>query len=138
MSMNVLEKARELGEALYTSAEFEAMKEAQAAMESNEDSSKLLKDLAELEADIRATMEKPEMSELFLQSKMERYQKLQATAAENPMIQAYQVAGNEFQQLMGRVNSIISFFLTGETPDMQASAEGGCSGNCASCAGCHE
>ena len=37
MSMNVLEKARELGEALYTSAEFEAMKEAQAAMEANED-----------------------------------------------------------------------------------------------------
>ena len=61
MSMNVLEKARELGEALYTSAEFEAMKEAQAAMEANEESSKILKDLSELEADIRLTMEKPEM-----------------------------------------------------------------------------
>ena len=59
--MNVLEKTRELGEALYNSPEYQAVKEAQAVMEADETASHILKELSELEADIRLTMEKPEM-----------------------------------------------------------------------------
>ena len=60
-NMNVLEKTRELGEALYNSPEYQAVKQAQAVMEADETASHILKELSELEADIRLTMEKPEM-----------------------------------------------------------------------------
>ena len=135
-NMNVLEKTRELGEALYNSPEYQAVKEAQAVMEADETASHIQKELSEQEADIRHTMENPEMSELFLKSKMDRYQKLQKTAGENPLIQQYQEAGNTFQQLMGQVNSIISYFLTGETPEEQGGCDGNCAGGCAGCTGC--
>ena len=48
--MNVLEKTRELGEALYNSPEYQAVKEAQAVMEADETASHILKELSELEA----------------------------------------------------------------------------------------
>jgi cell fate (sporulation/competence/biofilm development) regulator YlbF (YheA/YmcA/DUF963 family) len=131
--MNVLEKTRELGESLYNSEEFQKMKEAQAQMESDSESAQILRELSELEADIRVTMENPEMSELFLQSKMDRYQKMKDLAGQNPLIQQYQEAGNAFQTLMSQVNSIISYYLTGETAD---DSEGGCGGNCSGCQGC--
>lgn len=130
--MNVLEKTRELGETLYSCEEFQKMKETQAQMESDAQSAQILRELSELEADIRVTMENQEMSELFLQSKMDRYQKMKEAAGQNPLIQAYQEAGNAFQTLMGQVNSIINYYLTGETPE-----EGdGCGGNCSGCQGC--
>jgi len=128
--MSVLDKARELGEALYASPEFVACQTTQTAMESDPEASKILKDLAELEADIRLTMEKPEM-EMFLKPKMERYQKMQADAGQNPKISAYQKAAQDFQNLMNQVNGVISFFLTGENPE-----ESGCTHNCATCKGC--
>ena len=40
-NMNVLEKTRELGEALYNSPEYQAVKEAQAVMEADETASHL-------------------------------------------------------------------------------------------------
>ena len=111
--MNVLEKTRELGEALYNSPEYQAVKEAQAVMEADETA-----------------------SHVQAAGGLDRYQKLQKTAGENPLIQQYQEAGNTFQQLMGQVNSIISYFLTGETPDEAGGCDGNCAGGCAGCTGC--
>ena len=135
MNTTVLEKTRELGESLVNSEEYTAMKDAQTAMETDAATSTLLKQLSELEADIRLTMEKPELSELFLQSKMDRYQKMQKEANDNELVKAYQAAATSFQQLMNQVNSVINFCLTGEAVDPDA-AEGGCTGNCATCHSC--
>ena len=41
-------------------------------------------------------------------------------------------ARNEFNALIGQINQVLQFIVTGRMDDPS-----GCSGNCGSCAGCH-
>ena len=48
-----------------------------------------------------------------------------------PAVDAMTASRQAFSALMNQVNSILEFLITGEVE------QGGCSGNCASCGGCH-
>ena len=49
----------------------------------------------------------------------------------NPVIKEFVEAKQDAEKLLSEVNSIIHFYVTGEEQ------QGGCSGNCSSCGGCH-
>ena len=49
---------------------------------------------------------------------------------QNENIKAYLDANSAFSNMINQVNSIIGYFVKGGD-------EGGCSGNCSSCGGCH-
>lgn len=42
-------------------------------------------------------------------------------------------ARSEFNALIGQINQVLQFIVTGRMTD----EEGGCSGSCSSCSGCH-
>ena len=60
------------------------------------------------------------------------YADAQTALDENELVQQMREAQEKYNDLMGNVNRILRLVVTGETED-----EGGCSGNCAGCAGCH-
>ena len=49
----------------------------------------------------------------------------------NPVIKEFVTSKQAAENLLSEVNSIIHFYVTGEEE------QGGCSGNCSSCGGCH-
>ena len=58
----------------------------------------------------------------------EAQQALNSIAAVDAMTTSRQ----QFSELMNQVNRVLEFIITGELAD-----QGGCSGNCSGCAGCH-
>ena len=59
------------------------------------------------------------------------------TILAHPGMVEFQAAKLELDAMMQEVDAIISLCLNGEDPDTCHPSLNGCSGNCASCGGCH-
>jgi len=131
MELEVLKKARELGELLQNSDTFKELMEAQAEMEADEECLDIIQQLNEMEHEIETMMQTmdPESAEVKL--KAASYKALRQKVEDNLKMIRYQGAAQSFQQMMTQVNQIIQFFLTGD------SGCDSCGGDCGSCGGCH-
>jgi len=129
MELDVMAKARELGETLQGSVTYLNLMNAQDAMEEDDECADLLNQMNEVEQELQELMktESPESPNVKL--KAAQYKGLRQKAEGVGLIAAYQEAAGEFQQMMTQVNQIIQFYLTGEDADS-------CSGSCEGCSGC--
>ena len=73
----------------------------------------------------------PESLALFQSEMKKSMDKLMANAT----VREYLEAKSNFNDIVKKVNSIISYCIQGD--DQELAAEGGCSGNCSACGGCH-
>ena len=130
MENNIIDKARELGGLLAESNEMTIYKAAEAKMQADEKSTKLMSDYKKLQIEMvkltRGNAEKEAIEETK--------QKLLATQDE---INTYEVTYNflkskaDVEAMMKQVNDIIIFSITGETgcsDDKCKSCGGGCKG----------
>lgn len=130
MENNIIEKARELGGLLAESNEMAIYKAAEAKMQADEKSTKLMSDYKKLQIEMvkltRGNAEKEAIEETK--------QKLLATQDE---INTYEVTYNflkskaDVEAMMKQVNDIIIFSITGETgcsDDKCKTCGGGCKG----------
>jgi cell fate (sporulation/competence/biofilm development) regulator YlbF (YheA/YmcA/DUF963 family) len=131
--MDVIEKARELAQAI---SDDPRCKRLLVAKEKNDNDKELQDIVGEFnlkKIQLNNEFNKPEeqqskenMTKLENDLK-EIYQKAMSNAA----MAEYNDAKKELDELVNQINAIIQVAITGEV------AEGGCSGNCASCGGCH-
>lgn len=131
--MDIIEKARELGQALM---EDERCKRLQAAKAANDSDAKLQEFIGEFNLKkIQMNNEfnkAPEQQSKEKLSKIEQelkdvYNKIMTT----PTMVEFTAAKKDMDELIGHINSIIQMSVSGEV-------DGSCSGNCASCGGgCH-
>ena len=126
----ILEKARELGEAIIESEEFKALKKAELEQEQDEEAMALLKEYSELRTSLAQEIQKGDVSEDEMSAIREKLEEAYEKVTTNDHITAYINAQRDFQTVLDQMNQIITFHITGENP-------GGCSGNCSSCGGCH-
>jgi len=128
--MDVLLKAKELGEALSNAAELKRLKRAEDVLENDERGMSLMEDYRLLQIElIKATRENKrevELSEIkdMLLSKQKEINDYSVTLE-------YLEAKNEFDKLMKNINEIITHAVTGEacSPSKCASCGGGCGSN---------
>lgn len=129
----VFELARELGEALANSEAYIRMQETEKAAMSDPAVSGRMTAYLEAKSSVENELsnEEPDREKLAeYSSQMQTAQnELNAMEAVQVMTQARQ----DFADMMKQVNQVLEFALTGKI----SSDEGGCSGNCSSCAGCH-
>ena len=125
----ILEKARELGEAIIESEEFKALKKAELEQENDEEAMALLKEYSELRTSLAQEIQKGDVSEDEMSAIREKLEEAYEKVTTNDHITAYINAQREFQTVLDQMNRIITFHITGENP-------GGCSGNCSSCGSC--
>lgn len=131
--MDVLEKARELAQAI---AEDERCKRLQAAKIAN-DSDKELQDiigefnLKKLQLNNEFNKPAEQQSKEKMTRLNNELKELYAKAMANKSMAEYTKAKADMDELLTHINNIIQMSVTGEV------SEGGCTGNCASCAGCH-
>ena len=114
----VTDCARALGQAIVDSEEYKAMQITEKTA---------MNDLAVAAAMSRYLEAKDEIAR-FSQEMDDAQQTLNAM----PAVDAMTTARQNFSELMNQVNHVLEFMITGEVEQ-----SGGCTGNCASCGGCH-
>lgn len=130
---NVFKKTRELGQALMESEAYLKMKEAEDRAMQNQEAAALMGSFLEKRSELQRLMqaENPDpgaMKRLSdgMDADQERLQMMDD-------IVALTAARAEFNSLIGQVNQVLQFIVTGRMDDSGS----GCSGSCESCAGCH-
>lgn len=124
--MDILDKARELGHMIAESPEMLRLKNSEAALEADARAKKLMEEYKNLQIElVKASRGKkpPEALEAIRERLIEKQRELNDYSRTNEYLEAK----SAFDRLMGNVNAVITFAVTGEE----------CSpSKCASCRGC--
>ena len=128
--MNILEQAQKLGQAILETPEYQRFATAQKAQIEDEEATRQIQNYNDLRRNFALQIQNTNPPE-------EEIQKIRATLQEefhklrqNPIINEYIEANEEYSQLVENINGIINMYALGK--------EGGsCSGGCSSCSGCN-
>ncbi len=127
--MDFLEAAAQLGEAIAESEELLAWRSSEAAVLADEKAQGLMEEFRTLQVEMvkasRDNLEKEDLERirdtlLAKQNELNEYE----------LTRNYFNARKGFEGMMKSVNDILSHYVNG-------AQEGGCSGSCSSCSGCH-
>ena len=131
----IIEKARELGIALSESQEFQAMNDAQRAMEQDETLMEKLSLFNEKQSRIMELMSSEEGVQAEISLLSAEMEALRAALIENETFVNMLETQAAFQALMKRVNRAIGICIGAQMEDEEQ--ESGCGGNCSGCHSCH-
>lgn len=128
----VFEKTRELGQALLESEAWQKVKQAEERALQNEDAAQTMHVYLEDREQIHALMQSEDPDPGALKRLSDEMDEAQQRLQLMDDILALNEARNEFNALIGQINQVLQFIVTGQ---MQQPSD--CSGNCGSCPGCH-
>lgn len=131
----IIEMAQSLGQAIADSEEIKVFREMEKIYYEDEEAQRVMQEYEDTRAKMtvkaKETGMTPESLAMFQTEMKTSMDKLMA----NKTVKEYLDAKSNFNEIIKRVNAIISFCIQGEEQDL--ASEGGCSGNCGSCGGCH-
>ena len=128
----VIELAKELGEALSGSDEFLRYKAADEAYHADAEALRLTEEYGKKSEELAMELSKEDIKPTEMIKIRQKMTAEYASLCLNPVIKEFVESKQEAEKLLSEVNSIIHFYVTGEEEQ-----QGGCSGNCSSCGGCH-
>ena len=129
----VFEKTRELGEALQESPVYLRMKEAETKAMQNMQAAEMMAQYLEKRTQIQEMMEVENPDPGAMQRLSNEMDEIQEKLQMIDDIAELTAARGEFNALIGQINQVLQFIVTGRMTD----EEGGCTGSCNSCSGCH-
>ncbi len=133
----ILDLAKRLGEKIAESEELKIYKEMEKIYFESSDAQKAMKEYESTRSNMAVKAQKmgmtPESLELFETEMQKAFKELN----ENKTVKEYLDAQAVFNDILTKVNSILSYYIQGEEQNMAAEGSGGCSGNCSRCSGCH-
>lgn len=128
----VFEKTRELGEALQESETYKRMKEAEAKAMQNAQAAEMMAEYLEKRGQIQEMMEVENPDPGAMKRLSDEMDSIQERLQMIDDIAELTKARAEFNALIGQINQVLQFIVTG-----RVSEDGECSGSCESCKGCH-
>ena len=129
----IFEKTRELGQALLESDVYKKMKEAEEKAMQNMEAAEMMALYLEKRSQIQEMMEVENPDPGAMKRLSDEMDELQQKLQMVDDIVALTSARAEFNGLIGQINQVLQFIVTGRMTD----EEGGCTGSCNSCSGCH-
>ena len=129
----VFEKTRELGEALKQSEAYARMQAAEAKAMQNMEAAEMMAQYLEKRGQIQEMMEVENPDPAVMQRLSNEMDEIQERLQLIDDIVELTTARGEFNALIGQINQVLQFIVTGRMTD----EEGGCTGSCNSCSGCH-
>lgn len=127
----VMMKAQELAQAILETGYYQKMQELEAQLTEDAAASALVADFVEKRSAFEQLMQAGNASREDFAAAGKAFSAAQTALDENELVQQMRQAQQQYNDLMENVNRILRLVVTGETD------EGGCSGNCAGCSGCH-
>ncbi len=132
--LQIVELAKQLGKELSNCNKFKEYMEAKKEFVANDELKTKLSEFKVQKALLDKQAELSNADEVVIDAIGARAEVLYREINENPVFQRFQTAEQEFNVLLGAVNTTIGSFLA--DPNEINSASGACSGNCKSCKGC--
>lgn len=129
----VFQKTRELGQALLESETYQRMKEAEDRAMQNQEAAGLMAAFLEKRSELQNLMQDGNPDPGAMKRLSDEMDGFQERLQMMDDIVALTEARSEFTGLINQVNQVLQFIVTGRMDD----PEGGCSGSCATCGGCH-
>ena len=127
----IFQKTRELGEALLASEAYVKMKAAEEKAMKNEEAARLMSDMLERRSGIQEMMQQTNPDPAALKRLSDEMDDIQERLQMMDDIVELTQARSEFNSLIGQVNQVLQFIVTGRMDD------GDCAGDCSACSGCH-
>ena len=124
--------ARALGEAIVASEEYKNMQVTEAAAMSDPTVTEAMARYMELKNKLGDVMSSPDADAETISKLGREMDEIQQNLTAMPAVDAMTTARQQFSEVMNQVNRILEYIITGELPQ-----QGGCSGNCSGCSGCH-
>ncbi|MBE5798736.1 MAG: YlbF family regulator [Clostridiales bacterium] len=128
----VTDCARALGEAIIESEEYKNMQVTESAAMGDPAVAEAMARYMELKNKLGDVMSSPDADVETISSLGREMDEIQQTLSAMPAVDAMTSARQQFSELMNQVNRVLEYIITGELPQ-----QGGCSGNCSGCSGCH-
>ena len=125
-------KTRELGQALMESEAYRAMKAAEDTAMQNEEAAGAMSEYIELRGQLQEIMSQKDPDAEKMAALSEEMESLQLKLRSIDDIASLTAAREAFNALIGQVNQVLQFIVTGNMEEESAS----CGGGCASCSGC--
>ena len=128
---SVFQKTRELGEALLQSEAYLNMKAAEDRAMANAEAAQTMADFIEKRGALHALMQSENPDPVAMKRLSNEMDALQERLQMIDDVVALTDARNAFNALIGQINQVLQFIVTGRMD------EAGCEGDCSACAGCH-
>ena len=129
----VFEKTRELGEALKQSEAYARMQAAEQKAMQNLEAAEMMAQYLEKRGQIQEMMSVENPDPAVMQRLSNEMDEIQERLQMIDDIVELTTARGEFNALIGQINQVLQFIVTGRMTE----EEGGCTGSCNSCSGCH-
>ena len=126
----IIEKAKELGALLQSSEQVQKYNAAKVAYEQDDEAQKLIKEFNLHRMTMMTLSSGEEADEARIAEVEERIKTVYGKIMECESMKNMQEAGKAVEEMMGQVNGVLSFYITGEEPQS-------CSHDCSTCGGCH-
>ena len=130
--------AQKLAEAILNSDVYQHMHTLEEQVTQDEDATKAIAAYMEKRTAVEQAMRKPDIDPSQLAEAAQELEDVQQAMNDCPIIRDMRDAQKKYQDMMDNVNRILRLVVTGETEDDKGGQPtSGCTGNCASCGGCH-
>ncbi len=128
---DIMDKAKELGVMIVESEEYKAIKLAEANQLDDKEAVELMMEYHNTREELTKKASDPHITKEDFEKIQEQAKAAFEKIMANRNIAAYVDAQQNFTNLMNQINNILSYYVSGKD------SEGGCSGSCSSCSGCH-
>ena len=135
--MDIIEMTRELGKALQADDRYIAYTLAKQANDDDEQLQNLINAFNLKRMQLQMESSKEEKDTEKIQELEDVIRSSYQAIMENPKMVVYQSAKEGLDELLNQINTVISMSANGFDPDEINLEAAACSGNCASCGGCH-
>ena len=126
----IIEKAKELGAMLQASDQMKRYNASKLAFEADEEVQNLVKEYNLQRMNMMNVSEEEDADGSRMAELEERIKAIYEKVMAAPTMVEMQAAGQALQELVGQINGVISFYVTGEEPTS-------CTHDCSTCGGCH-
>ncbi len=135
--MDIIQMTRELGKAIQQDDRYLAYCLAKQANDDDEQLQNLIGAFNLKRMELNMEVAKPDKDADKVQQLNEVIKSMYKQIMENPKMMVYNSAKTAMDELLSRINSIITMSANGMDPDTCDVDTASCSGDCSSCGGCH-
>lgn len=127
----ILAKTRELGDALLESECYQKLKAAENKAMQNAEAAQMMSDVLERRSKLQELIQQENPDPVAMKRLSDEMDEIQEKLQMMDDIVELSQARSDFNALIGQINQVLQFIVTGRMDDS------GCSGDCSGCSGCH-
>lgn len=133
--MDIIEMTRELGKLIQQEESYVKMKNAEKSADADTELQELIKDFNLKRLNINVETQKVDKDGEKIAKLNKEMQSVYADIMSNENMKSYNEAKQEFDQISGRVLTILQNSIAGEDPETTDVSDS-CTGSCSTCGGC--